>query len=155
MDVFDAQILRLMQENSRLTAQKLGEAVGLSAAACNKRVQRLRRGGIIMADVSIVEPMAVGRALLLIVQVHLERERTEHLDRFKKRMLEAPEVMQCYYVTGSSDFILLVTARDMKEYEYFTRRHFIDRQNVAHFYTSVVMDRVKYTLSVPVEADER
>jgi len=155
MDQFDARMLTAMQANNRLTSLQLAEVVGLSPAACQKRSQKLRRSGIIEADVSVLNPAAVGRGLILIVQVHVEREYREHLDRFKNRMKDAPEVMQCYYVTGASDFILIVSARDMPEYEEFTRRHFMGSDNVAHFYTSVVMDRVKFTLSVPVETNRR
>ncbi|MDH3667552.1 MAG: Lrp/AsnC family transcriptional regulator [Paracoccaceae bacterium] len=88
------------------------------------------------------------------MQVHLERERTEHLESFKKRMLEAPDAMQCYYVTGSSDFVFLITAQNMEEYELFTCRHFMEHSNVAHFYTDVVMDRVKFSLAMPIVTDE-
>lgn len=151
MDEFDAQLLDLVQQNNRLTAEKLSKQVGLSATACQKRLKKLRDDGIIARDISVLSPEAVGRRLTLIVEVTLEREHPEILDQFKRRMLNSPEVMQCYYVTGNADFIVILTAKDMKDYEDFTRRFFFQNSNIQRFRTNVVMDSVKVSLSVPVE----
>lgn len=154
MDTFDARLLNLVQQNNRLTTEQISEAVGLSSTACQRRLKRFRDNGIIAADIAVVSPEAVGRRMTMIVQVSLEREQPEHLDKFKNSMLSTPEVMQCYYVTGSADFILILTAKDMKDYENFTRRFFFNNPNIHHFNTSVVMDHVKVGLSIPIEADE-
>lgn len=152
MDEFDAKLLNLMQQNNRLTAEQLSARVGLSATACQKRLKKLRDNGVITHDLSVLSSDAVGRRLKLIVAVTLERERPEILDQFKTRMQSTPEVMQCYYVTGDADFIIILTARDMKDYEEFTRRFFFRNSHVQRFQTNVVMDDVKVTLSMPVEA---
>lgn len=152
MDKFDAAILNAVQDDNRLTAEQLSGRVGLSPAACQKRLKKLRDNGTIARDISVLAPEAVARGLTMIVEVTLERERAELIDQFKKTMLAAPEVMQCYYVTGSADFILVLTAKDMKDYEDFTRRYFFHQSNVSRFRTNVVMDRVKVGLAIPVEA---
>ena len=153
MDDFDAKLLNLVQQDNRLTAEKLSEQVGLSATACQKRLKKLRDCGIIAKDISILSREAVGRRLTLIVEVSVERERPEILDQFKRTMLNSPEVMQCYYVTGNADFIVILTAKDMKDYEDFTRRYFFQNSNIQRFRTNVVMDDVKVSLSVPVDFD--
>lgn len=150
MDAFDTHLLSLLQQNNRLTAEQLSQQVGLSPAACQKRVKKLREHGAIEADIAVLSPQAVGRGLTLIVEVTLERERSEFLDAFKKTMQQAPEVMQCYYITGEADFMLIITVKDMNDYDAFTRRHFFDQANVARFRTNVVMDRVKVGLSLPL-----
>ena len=154
MDEFDVRLLNLMQQNNRLTAETLSAEVGLSATACQKRLKKLRDSGTIARDISVLSPEAIGRRLTMIAEVTLERERPEILDQFKRTMQATPEVMQCYYVTGNADFIVILTARDMKDYEDFTRRHFFQNSNVRRFHTNVVMDSVKVTLSVPLEAGE-
>lgn len=151
MDEFDVKLLNLVQENNRLTAEKLSVDVGLSPAACQKRLKKLRDSGVIARDIAVLSPDAVGRRLTLIVEVTLERERPEMLDKFKRTMQAAPEVMQCYYVTGNADFIVILTARDMKDYEEFTRHYFFQNSNVQRFQSNVVMDDVKVGLNVPVE----
>ncbi|MFT5722887.1 MAG: Lrp/AsnC family leucine-responsive transcriptional regulator [Motiliproteus sp.] len=149
IDNFDRHILEIVQQSNRTTSEQIAERVGLSPAAVQRRLKRMREQQLIQADVSVVNPKAVGRAVTLIVQVSLERERADLMDAFKKEMKNNKAVQQCYYVTGSSDFILLVTAVDMEGYERFTREAFFDNANVRNFQTNVVMDTVKVGLSVP------
>lgn len=153
MDEFDLKLLRLVQHNNRLTAEELNGRVGLSASACQRRLAKLRRKGIIERDIAVVSAEAVGRQLTMIVEVSLERDRADIVDEFKRLMIDTEEVMQCYYVTGDVDFILVVTARDMPHYEAFTKEFFFPNRNIRRFNTLVVMDRVKVGLYVPIEID--
>ena len=111
MDTFDRQILNAIQTNNRLTAEALSQLVGLSADACRKRLARLRTQGYVDADIAVLNPEKLGRGLMLIVEVSLQSERPSDIDHFRRRMTEAPEVMQCYYVTGNADFIVIDPAR--------------------------------------------
>lgn len=151
MDRFDSRILEILQKNSRLTAEALSTEVGLSPDACRKRLARLRASGVIEAEIAVLDPTRIGRGLMLIVEVSLQRERKADLEHFKARMRDAPEVMQCYYVTGDADFILLVSARDMADFEDFTSEYFFEEENILRFRTSAVMNRVKTGFSMPVE----
>lgn len=155
VDRFDALILDALQCNARLTAEALSAQVGLSPDACRKRLARLRASGVIEAEIAVLDPARVGRGLILIVEVTLQNERKGDLDRFKARMQAAPEVMQCYYVTGNSDFILILSARDMPDYEAFTRREFFAEDNILRFRTSAVMDRVKVGFAMPMQAADQ
>jgi Lrp/AsnC family leucine-responsive transcriptional regulator len=152
MDSFDKKILDIVQQNNQLTANKIAEQVNLSASAVQRRLKRLRKDKIIEADVSIISPEASGRLLTIVVEVTLEQERliSSVLDEFKKLVLNTPEVMQCYHVTGNADFILIIAAKDMKDYEALTHRLFIDNQSVRRFQTSVVVNRVKSRTTVPL-----
>ena len=151
IDSIDARILNAFQRNNRLTADNLSEMVGLSATAVQRRLKRLRADGIIQGDVAIVSPKAVGRPITMLVSVTLERERTAIIDRFKQSIRAAPEIMSGYYVTGEADFVLIITARSMDDYEEFTRRFFYDNPDIKGFKTLVVMDRVKIGFTLPVE----
>lgn len=150
LDSFDIRLLNAVQHNNRVTADELSETVGLSPSACLRRLKRLRKEGVIESEIAVISPQAIGQTLTMVVEVTLERERPDILDEFKKSMRLTPEVMQCYYVTGEIDFILVVTARNMQEYEAFTQRFFFDNPNIMRFHTLVVMDRVKVGLSVPL-----
>lgn len=154
IDGFDRKILEIIQQSNRTTSDQIAEQVGLSPAAVQRRMKRMREQNIIQSDIAVVNPKAVGRGVTLIVQVTLERERLDLLDTFKKEMKAHPAVQQCYYVTGSADFILVVTAKDMEDYEGFTREVFFDNLNIRNFQTNVVMDSVKTGLSVPVILEE-
>jgi Lrp/AsnC family leucine-responsive transcriptional regulator len=148
VDQFDKHLLRLLQQNNRLTADELAQEVGLSASAVQRRLKRLREDKIIEADVSIIAPAVAGIAITCIVDVILEHGNSKALDKFKTTMLEQPEVQQCYFVTGNYDFILVVNTRTMQEYEAFVKKWLMDNSNVKHFYTHVVMDRVKVSHSL-------
>lgn len=149
-DNFDSKILEIIQVSNRATSEHIAEQVGLSPAAVQRRMKRMREQNIISADIAVVNPKAVDRCVTLIIQVTLERERLDLLDTFKKEMKRHLAVQQCYYITGSADFILVVTAKDMADYENFTRQVFFENLNIRHFETNVVMDPVKVGLTVPV-----
>lgn len=151
LDRVDGRILDAMQRNNRLTSDELGELVGLSPTACQRRVKRLRAEGVIEADISIVAPKIVGRPVTMLVLVTLERERADIVDKFKNAIRSTPEVMNGYYVTGDADFVLVVTAKNMEDYEQFTRRFFYENADIKGFKTMVVMDRVKAGFAVPIE----
>lgn len=154
LDKIDAAILELIQRNNRLTSEELGALVNLSPSACQRRLKRLRSEGIIEADVSIVSPRAAGRALTMIVLVSLERERADIVDRFKSALRATKEVMIGFYVTGDADFILVVTAKSMEDYEKFTRRFFYENADIKGFKTMVVMDWVKAGFEFPIDPDD-
>ena len=153
LDAIDVRILSIVQKNNRLTTEALAEMAGLSATACQRRLKRLREEGIIEADVSIISPKAVGRYVQMLVLVSLERERRDIIDRFKKAIRTTREVVNGFYVTGESDFVLYVTARDMEEYEEFTRRFFYENPDIKGFKTLVIIDRVKIGFALPLEEE--
>ncbi|AYG64110.1 Lrp/AsnC family transcriptional regulator [Rhizobium jaguaris] len=151
LDHFDRKILDAVQRNNRLTTEELGELVGLSATACQRRLKKLRDAGVIEADVAIVSPEAVGRPMLMLVSISLERDRSNIIDRFKQAIRKTPEIMSAFYVTGEADFVLLICVRDMVEYEAFTRRFFYENPDIKGFSTMVVMDRTKVSFAVRID----
>ncbi|MGX5845106.1 Lrp/AsnC family transcriptional regulator [Mesorhizobium sp. ArgA1] len=153
LDRIDGAILQILQRNNRLTSEEIANKVNLSPSACQRRLKRLRTEGVIEADVSIVSPKAGGRPVTMVALVSLERERADIIDRFKNAIRATSEVMIGYYVTGDADFILVVTAKSMEDYEQFTRRFFYENHDIKGFKTMVVMDRVKASFAFPIEID--
>jgi Lrp/AsnC family leucine-responsive transcriptional regulator len=129
----------------------IGEQVHLSAAAVHRRIRRMEAEGVIAANIASVDPARVGRPITIVVEVHIESESMGRLDEAKTAFAEAPEVQQCYYVTGDADFVLIITVASMGEYEALTRRLFFQNHNVKRFRTLVVMDRIKTSLAVPTQ----
>ncbi len=148
LDRLDLRILERYQHDTQAPARTIGEAVGLSAAAVQRRLKRMRETGVIEREVAQIAPAVVGMPLTCIVSVDLEREQAKDLDRFRRKMTACPEVQQCYYVTGEADFILIVLAPDMQSYEAFTRRTLLEDGNVRSFTTYVALDRAKVGLAV-------
>ncbi|WP_065752847.1 Lrp/AsnC family transcriptional regulator [Bradyrhizobium paxllaeri] len=150
LDRIDARLLDLVQRNNRLTSEELGAKVGLSASGVQRRLKRLRSHRIIEGDVSIVSPKAIGRNVSLLVLISFERDRTDIVDRFKQTIRKMPEVMSGFYVTGQTDFVLLVTANSMEEYEQFTRFLVDENPDIKRFESMVVLDRVKAGFTLPM-----
>ena len=150
LDDLDLRILARYQHDTQSPARAIAAAVGLSVAAVQRRLKRMRATGVIRREVAEIEPRAVGLPVTCVVAVDLERERPADLDRFKRKMLGLPEVQQCYYVTGQADFVLVVLVPSMEDYNAFTRRALFDDDNVKSFVTTIVMDRVKTGVAVPL-----
>jgi Lrp/AsnC family leucine-responsive transcriptional regulator len=150
IDDFDRQILAHLQKDNRQTAEDLAAVVGLSPSAVHRRITKLRADRVIVADVSIVDPAAVDRKMTFVVELMLEKVRTTEAATIKRRLREAPEIQQCYNITGDADLLLIITARDVEDYEDISRRLFSSDAGVRRYRTSVVMDRVKTSLAVPV-----
>ncbi|MFQ3457912.1 Lrp/AsnC family transcriptional regulator [Bradyrhizobium sp. UFLA01-814] len=151
-DLIDARLLEIVQRNNRTTSEEMGELVGLSATACQRRLKRLRSEGIIEADVSIVSPKAVGRPIQMLVLVSLEREHLDIIDRLKQAIKSSVEVVNGFYVTGEAEFVLYLTARNIDDFEQFTRRFCYENPDIEGFKTMVIMDRVKSGFAIPIQA---
>lgn len=149
LDELDRKILHEVQLNNQLTSAQLSEKIGLSPTSAQRRLNRLRREKIIEGDISIVRGNTVGRSLTMIISIQLERERSDIIDRFKKSVRNEPTVMSAYYVTGETDFVLIMSAKDITEYEEFTRNFLYDNPDIKGFKTTVVMDQIKASFYVP------
>ncbi len=152
LDRLDYAILERYQRDTQIAAGAIGRAVGLSAAAVQRRLKRLREGGVIERESAQLDPAALGLALTCVVNVALARDAEADLARFRKQVAATPEVQQCYYVTGPSDFVLIVVAADVGAYEAFTRGPLLTDANVRKFTTRVVLGRTKVGLELPLGA---
>lgn len=150
LDSFDLAILRILQKDNATPQRTIGEAVNLSAPAVQRRIKRMEEAGVIAANCAIVDPAKVGQPITIFVEVEVISETAELIDAAKAGFSAAPEVQQCYYVTGEADFILVIVVATMADYEALTRHLFFGNNNVKKFRTFVAMDRVKVGLTVPL-----
>jgi len=154
LDKFDRIILDILQSNSGASINDLVDASELSVASVQRRLKKLRELKIIQREVAVLDPGKIGQKITIIVHVELERERVDQVQAFKNMALKEPHVQQCYYVTGEADFILICIAKDMDDFEQLTQRLFFKNSNIRRFRSSIVMNRTKVGLTVPLWADE-
>jgi DNA-binding Lrp family transcriptional regulator len=147
MDAIDRKILALYQHDTRRVAASIGAEVGLSVAAVQRRLKRLRSNGTIANEIAVLNNVAVGRPITCLVSIALASSAAQ-IDKFTRRMRDLAEVQQCYHVTGSSDIFLVVTAESMEDYRAFARTR-LEIPQVARYETHVVLDRTKVGLSLP------
>jgi DNA-binding Lrp family transcriptional regulator len=143
LDDRDIAILKLVQRDNSQPLREIGRLVNLSTPAVARRLQRLRREGAIARETAVLDPVAVGRPLTLIVEIVVESELPQKIDELRQRFTRCPQIQHCYHVTGEVDFILIVNARDMEEYIGLTRTVFVG--NITHYRTFVALERVKAT----------
>lgn len=146
----DKIILRLLQSNARERLETIAAESGLSVATVQRRIKALKAEGVIVGEEALISPPAVGYTMTFLILVELERERIDQVDAFRRRARAEPQVQQCYYITGEADFALIALAKDMDDFQLLTHRLFFDDANVKRFRTSVVMDRAKVGLTVPL-----
>ncbi len=114
-----------------------------------RRLGALREAGVIAADVSVVDPAVLG-AITVIVSVMFEKESPEAYEAFRKRVIKAPEVSQCYSVAGPVDFVLICHARDLAEHEKWSERVLMSEPNIKRCTSQVVWSRTKFTTRIAV-----
>lgn len=153
MDAQDRFIAAALQQDCRRSVEDIASEAGLSISAVHRRIARLRETGVIVADVSVLDPKAFGYAMTFIVEVVLEKVRVAEVAAIKKTLRAAPEVQQIYNVTGDVDLVLIVLARDVEHFEHVSRELFSADPHVRRYRTSVVMDRVKTGQTIPLEAE--
>jgi Lrp/AsnC family transcriptional regulator, leucine-responsive regulatory protein len=152
LDRFDRQLLNLVQDDSAQTAERLAAQVGLSASAVQRRLKRLREEGVIVSDCAVVDPATVGRPTFFIVSIQVERERPDLVAQLREWLASRDEIQQVYYVTGETDYVLVVTSPDTASYEALMSRMMQENPNVKRYSTSVALGVLKRGLKVPVPA---
>ena len=152
MDAFDRKILAIYQQGTRRPAAEIGELVGLSAAAVQRRLKRLRESGAVRAEIAHLDGAALGVPVTCVVLLTLASRPNPraHLDRFKREMRAEPMVQQCYQVTGAADIVLVVSAPSLEAYGAFVRRRIEGDEAVVRYETHVVLDPVKVGLALPL-----
>ena len=152
LDPIDRKILAELQRNGRISNVDLAAAVGLSPSPCLLRVRDLENAGVIDRYAAILDQAAGGYALSVFVQVTLERQVETALDRFERVVADRPEVMECYLMTGDSDYLLRVVVPDVAAYEAFLKSHLTRIPGVASIKSSFALNRVKYETALPLGA---
>ncbi|MEX0309646.1 MAG: Lrp/AsnC family transcriptional regulator [Tateyamaria sp.] len=138
LDTFDRQILSLLRQDSRRTGEELSAEVGLSAASCLRRVQRLRKIGAIQREVAIVSPALLGTPVTVVVLLTLRRGGRDRVDRLRQHLLSRDAVESLMHVTGPADFVLTVRCASMEAYAAFTEANFYD-EVISGFESLVVL----------------
>jgi len=148
LDKVDRKLLNLLQRDNQIPTRTLAEKVHISQPTCLRRIRDLREAGIISADVSLVDPFALGYGMLAFLEVSLNNQSDEHMQEFETRMSKEVEVMQCYFVSGDYDYFLVVHVVDMDAYYQFVRRVISGSGNVRHFQSRFPMKRAKFVTRI-------
>ena len=158
MDALDRRILRAVQDDSSASAADLADRCGTTESTALRRLKKLKDNKIIRREVALVDPVKVGRGLLVWVTVRLERDDGPGARAFIDRVRSHPDVQQFYFVTGSPDYLILLCLRTMADYDAFLQENLVADPLVVMSETNVVVRPLKMGAVIPIDdslEDER
>ncbi len=150
LDQIDWRILDRLQRDARITNVELARAVNLSPSPCLARVRALEEAGLISRYVTLLDPRRLGLQVSVFIRVRLERQTESALERFETAMLERPEVMECYLMTGDSDYFLRVVVADIPSLQDFIVNFLSRVPGVGNIQSSFALKQVKYQTALPL-----
>lgn len=151
LDRIDRRILDILQRDGRISMTELAGEVGLSASPCTERVKRMERAGVISGYFARVDPEALGKTLLVFVEIKLSTKSGDVFDAVRKELLHMPEVMECHLVSGSFDYLVKFRLRGMKEYRHLLGDILKRLPVSAESHSYVVMEEIKDSLFLPTD----
>jgi Lrp/AsnC family transcriptional regulator, leucine-responsive regulatory protein len=150
IDAIDRKLLRVLQDDSRRSVQELGEAAGLSASACHRRLKGLEERGLIAGYHAVLDPAALGFTMQFFIEVGLTSQSEASLDAFEAAVKDIPEVLECHLMAGQSDYLLRVICRDREDFERLHRRLAARLPGVARLHSNMSIREVKARSGLPV-----
>jgi Lrp/AsnC family leucine-responsive transcriptional regulator len=150
LDATDRRILEILQRDAKLTNVELAARVHLSPSPCLARVRALERAGVIQRYVTLLDPLRLGKAVSVFIQVRLEQQVERTLKNFEAAVASWPEVMECYLMTGDSDYLLRVVVADIPALERFILDRLTTIKGVANIRSSFALKQVKYETALPL-----
>lgn len=150
LSTIDRNILRVLQKNGRTSFAELSRQVGLTATPCVERVKRLEADGVIQGYTALIDPEYLDAALVVFVQIRLNRSAQDAFEDFRNAVSALTEVQECYLVSGNFDYLIKARVADMSAYRQFYGETLLTLPEVQDCTSYVVMEQVKETLEVPV-----
>ncbi len=149
LDRYDRTILRLLQEDARMTNSALAARVSLSESATLRRVRSLEESGLIEGYTALVDQQRAGFPVNVFVSITLDRQSQTGLEAFESAVRRVPEVMECYLMTGEHDYLLRLVVADLADFERIHNQHLTRLPSVARVHSSFAMRTVTRSRSLP------
>ena len=150
LDATDIKLLSLLQEDASLTTAELADKVGLSQSPCWRRVCRIQEAGLIKKRVALLDPEKLGMDVVVFTAVNLSSHHGTILEDFERQVAKFPEVMECYTMTGTMDYMLKVVTKDIQHYEIFARKYLAQVPNIREMHSNVAITRIKDSTELPL-----
>lgn len=150
LDVIDLKILKILQEDGRISNLDLSNKVGLSPAPTLERVKKLERAGVIKGYHAVLDNHKLGLGTETFMQISLAFNQQNAIDNFMQGIEKIDEVVECYQVTGASDFILRILVKDINAYEVLVREKLSKIKEITNMQTMVIMSTIKKSRSVHI-----
>jgi Lrp/AsnC family leucine-responsive transcriptional regulator len=150
LDTTDIHILKLLQENARLTSKEIAVRINKSSTPVLRRIKRLEEEGFIKNYVAVLDPKKIDRGLMAFTHVQLKDHSQHTLENFQEAIILLPEVLECYHMSGVYDFILRVAVRDLEVYHEFLMKKLFVIMGVGSVQSTFVMKEAKNQAAFPI-----
>lgn len=150
LDKVDLQILRILQENARLTTKELASRVSLSSTPVFERLKRLENNGYIKKYIAVLDADKLNRGFVVFCNVKMSKLSREIALDFTRMVQNIPEVTECYNISGSFDYLLKIHAPDMKYYQQFVLNVLGTIEHLASLESTFVMDEIKHNYRISI-----
>ena len=150
LDRTDRQILRILQQEGRISFTELGERVNLSTTPCTERVRRLERDGVITGYYARLDPQLMKHSLLVFVEISLAYKSGDIFEEFRRAALKLPNVLECHLMSGDFDYLLKARISEMASYRKLLGSTLLTLPHVRESKSYIVMEEVKETLALAV-----
>jgi DNA-binding Lrp family transcriptional regulator len=155
LDDTDRAILTELQNDSSISNVELARRISLSPPAVHARIKRLEELGYVRQYAAILDREKLGYDLLCLIHVTLEAHHMQNINQFRDAVIQMPEVLECYFITGEFDYLLKVAVRSRTELERFLMERLTPVQGIARIATSIVLTEIKFTTSLDLtETDD-
>ncbi|MBF8456913.1 Lrp/AsnC family transcriptional regulator [Kaistella sp. G5-32] len=143
LDPKDKKLLILLQNDAKKTTKELASELDLSVTAVFERIKKLEKQEIIKSYVALLNPEKIQKNFIVLCQVKLVQHRKEYISQFEKEITQFPEVLECFHVSGDSDYILKICVRDIQEYREFMVSKLTNLQHISSTQSSFMIKEVK------------
>ncbi|OIN12759.1 Lrp/AsnC family transcriptional regulator [Oceanisphaera psychrotolerans] len=150
MDIFDRQILMLLQQDATMALKDLAEAVSLSVTPCWKRVKKLEEAGYIRGRVALLDADKLDLGLSVFVQLKTQRHDSRWLAQFAETVTAFDEVVEFYRMSGEWDYMLRVVVADITAFDRFYKKLITSTEGLSDITSSFAMEQIKYTTALPL-----
>ena len=151
LDKIDLKIIKILQENAKITNLQLSAEIGLSPAPTLERVKKLETAKLIKGYYTQVNEEALGIGIKAIIQITLTRQLENAISNFKKEINKIPEIMECYQVTGNADYILIALLKDIRDFGNLSSQRLSKVEEIGQMQTMVILSKVKDSKLLPLE----
>ena len=151
LDRFDKKILALLQADSSMTVAQVARKAGLSTSPCWRRIGRLEEAGIVRRRVAVLDHAKLGMEVVAFVNVKLSQHGRENLEDFENTIRTFPEVLECFTVTGDTDYLLKIVTRDIRHFEAFLRDHLMTMPMIRETHSTIAVTEIKDTTELPLD----
>jgi Lrp/AsnC family transcriptional regulator len=150
LDEMDVKILRILQQDCTRSVADVGKEVGLSTTPCWRRIQKLEEAGIIKRRVAVLDPPSVNAGVTVFVSIKTDQHSLAWLERFHAAVIDFPEVVEFYRMSGEVDYLLRVVVPDIAAYDTFYKK-LIARIEISKVSSAFAMEQIKYTTALPLD----